>query len=293
MKMTQNLLTPVVLGLLLGMSGPANAQYRFTTYDVPGSSRTAVNGNSPHAIAGEFDDADGTHGFVLSNGAFTEIDVPDAAGVTSVNGINAKGELAGTYVDAVGTTHGYFRSKKGVVTTLTPPGATRTQAGFLNARGEVVGTYRDANPLPQTRHGFIWRKGVFTTFDVTGSEPPLGTVAFGINDAGEVVGNYVTDDGVRHGFVGSDGVYTTLDPPGAILTIAEGINNSGKIVGLYLDADSNQHGFGLSTKGVYTTIDVPGSVATGVFSINAQGQIVGSYDDAVGVTHGFVGTPTH
>ena len=155
---------------------------------MPGSTRTAVNGNSPHAIAGEFDDADGnTHGFVLSKGDFTTIDVPGAV-FTSVNGINANGEISGIYIDAGGTFHGYFRSKKGVFTTLDPPGAVRTQAEFLNAQGEVVGVYRDAN---QTRHGFIWSKGAFTTFDVPGSAAPLGTVGIGINDHGDVVGDYV------------------------------------------------------------------------------------------------------
>ena len=89
---------------------------------------------------------------------------------TSVNGINANGEISGIYVDAGGTFHGYFRSK-GVFTTLDPPGAVRTQAEFLNAQGQVVGVYRDAN---QTRHGFVWSKGVFTTFDVPGAAAPLG-----------------------------------------------------------------------------------------------------------------------
>ena len=61
---------------------------------------TAANGNSTHEIAGQFVDADGnTHGFVLSKGVFTTIDVPDA-GLTSVNGISANGRLAGTYEDA-------------------------------------------------------------------------------------------------------------------------------------------------------------------------------------------------
>ena len=74
---TQKLFATVVLGLFLGFQGPARAQFDFTQIDVPGSTRTAVNGNSPHAIAGEFDDADGnTHGFVLSNGVYTTIDVP-------------------------------------------------------------------------------------------------------------------------------------------------------------------------------------------------------------------------
>ena len=154
-----------------------------------------------------------------------------------------------------------FPKQEGVFTTLDPPGAVRTQAEFLNAHGEVVGVYRDAN---QTRHGFIWSKGVFTTFDVPGSAAPLGTVGFGINDHGEVVGDYVDSDGNRHGFVRSKGVYTTLDVPGAVLTVAEGINNPGEIVGLYIDADGNQHGFVLC-RGVYTTIDVPGSAQPGSF----------------------------
>ena len=103
---TQRLYAAVALGLFLGVPGPAKAQYNFTTYDVPGSTRTAVNGNSPHAIAGEFDDADGnTHGFVLSNGVYTTIDVPGSVS-TGVFSINALGEIVGSYDDAGGT-HGY------------------------------------------------------------------------------------------------------------------------------------------------------------------------------------------
>src|SRR5689334_17064518 len=109
--MTQRLFATVTMGLFLALPGLAKAQYHFTTYDVPGSTRTAVNGNSPYAIAGEFDDVGGnTHGFVLSNGVFTEIDVPGAV-FTSVNGINPSGQLSGIYVDTQGRNHGYFWSK--------------------------------------------------------------------------------------------------------------------------------------------------------------------------------------
>src|SRR6516164_1541906 len=88
---TQRMLGAVAVGLLLGVPGRANGQYVFTTIDVPGSTSTAVNGNSTHAITGQFDDADGnTHGFVLSKGVFTTIDVPGAV-LTSINGINANG----------------------------------------------------------------------------------------------------------------------------------------------------------------------------------------------------------
>src|SRR3954468_23340926 len=124
---TQRLFATVTVGLFLALPGPTKAQYHFPPSDGPGSSRTAVNGNSPYAIAGEFDDAGGnTHGFVLSNGVFSQMDVPGAV-YTSVNGINANGDISGIYVDAGGRFHGYFRSN-GVLTTLDPPGAVRTQA---------------------------------------------------------------------------------------------------------------------------------------------------------------------
>jgi uncharacterized membrane protein len=172
---------------------------------------------------------------------------------------------------------------------LNPPGSIRSQAGFINAAGEVVGAYRDGS---QKRHGFIWRKGVFTSFNVPGDHTPLGTVPQGINESGQIVGSYVDAEGNRHGFLrSSEGTFTTLDAPGSDgLTVAEGINNSGAIVGLYFDVNGNSHGFVLS-KGVYTTVDVPGAVDTQINSINAKGEIVGIYFDADGISHGFFGDP--
>jgi uncharacterized membrane protein len=295
----QKKLVGLALGLLVGVPGLARAadvNFNFTTIDVPGCTRTAANANSTHEIAGEFDDADGnTHGFVLRGGVggvYTQIDVPGASS-TIVNGISAPGQLAGTYNVQTVSPHAYFWSE-GVFTALDPPGSIRSQGGFLNAQGQVVGTYRTSDD--NKRHGFIWSKGIFTTFNVPKDHPVLGTVALGINDPGQIVGDYVDMAGNRHGFLLRQGVYTTLDVSDAILTVAQGINNAGVIVGLYLDADGNEHGFVFS-RGVYTfPIDVPNSTGTAVFSINAQGEIVGSYDDINpvtldSVTHGYVGTP--
>src|SRR6478752_6839740 len=153
-------LLPAVLSLSVLLSPHVTApapSYTFTTIDVPGSTSTAVNANSPNAIAGQFNDSRGTHGFVLRHGEFTTINVPSAV-FTAVNGISANGQLAGTYVDAAGVTRAFFWSN-GVFTTLTPPGSetTRSQGGSLNAQGQVVGTYRDS---AQKRRGFVWDKGV-------------------------------------------------------------------------------------------------------------------------------------
>ena len=288
-------LAAMVFGSLLSISQAAHAQnkYDFITIDVTGEevTRTAANGTSTHEIVGEFDDKDGTHGFVLNKGVFTTIDFPNAS-VTLLNGINASGQLMGTYVDSTGKLFA-FVGNKGDFTKLDPFGLEiRSQGGFINAQGQAVGAYRDAS---QKRHGFIWRKGKFAPpVNVPGDDELLGTVALGINDIGDVVGNYVDDKTEnRHGFLlSSKGVFTNpIDVPGAVVTVAQGINNAGTIVGVYIDAQGNSHGFVLS-KGVFTNpIDVPGASGTQINSINAKGEIVGSYDDSAG-QHGFLGTPT-
>jgi uncharacterized membrane protein len=238
-------LAAIVLGSLLGISQAAHAQnkYDFIPIDVPKATRTAANGNSTHEIVGEFDDmVDGktkTHGFILNKGAFTTVDVPPELGVaTQINGINAPGQLMGTYFESTGTTHAFFLTK-GAVTTLDPPGAIRSQGGFINAQGQAVGTYRTLEGTFQKRHGFIWRKGNFTTFNVPKDHPE-----FGINNSGQIVGFYADDNFFFHGFVLHKGVFTFVDVPGASETQIFSINAKGEIVGTYFDADDGeQHGF--------------------------------------------------
>jgi probable HAF family extracellular repeat protein len=111
------------------------------------------------------------------------------------------------------------------------------------------------------------------------------TRAFGINDAGYIVGDFG-----RHGFIEADGAFATVDVPGAFLTQAWGINNAGQIVGSFVD-NTGTHAF-LLTQGVFSAFDVPGAgtvngAATRAHGINAAGQIVGDFDSSTG-THGFI-----
>ena len=76
----------------------------------------------------------------------------------------------------------------------------------------------------------------FTTIDVPGA---FSTEAFGINDAGQIVGDFHVD----HGFLYTAGTFTTIDVPGAFSTQASGINNAGQIVGFSGDGTGAIHGF--------------------------------------------------
>jgi len=80
------------------------------------------------------------------------------------------------------------------------------------------------------------RNGSFTPFDVPGTSV---TTAFGINDAGRIVGAFNTG---THAFLYTGGQYTELAVPGATSTAAAGINDAGQIVGLFFDS-TGEHGF--------------------------------------------------
>jgi probable HAF family extracellular repeat protein len=80
----------------------------------------------------------------------------------------------------------------------------------------------------------------FTTLDVPGSTL---TIASGISNAGQIVGQYDDAGGRTHGFLLSDGVYTTFDVPGATSTFIASINNSGQFAGTYVDDAGVTHGF--------------------------------------------------
>jgi hypothetical protein len=59
---------------------------------------------------GDYQDADGIHVFLLSDGLFTTLDVPGSTD-PSANAINASGQIVGWYRDAGGGTfHSFLAS---------------------------------------------------------------------------------------------------------------------------------------------------------------------------------------
>jgi probable HAF family extracellular repeat protein len=95
-----------------------------------------------------------------------------------------------------------------------------------------------------------------------------GTIARGINDAGQIVGVYMTSTGA-HSFLLSNGTYTTIDDPvNGTNTFSFGINNHGHVSGFLHDSAGN-HGF-LSTPGP-TAPPPPATTADMVLRHGADG----------------------
>jgi probable HAF family extracellular repeat protein len=287
--------------------------YRYTALNDPSAANrgfpaagTTANGiNAAGQIVGSYQDVSGTtHGFLYSGGTYTTLDAP-AATATVPSAINGLGQIVGTYTDASGT-HNFLYSGGSYTVLADLPG----RPTGINDFGQIVGSYVTRSVTGfntvSVSHGYAYSGGSYTTLDdpaagAVTSFNTAGTLAVGINNSGQIVGNYVGGPGLlaTHGFVYSGGTYTTIDDPlasGRLInsssygTFPSGINALGEIVGDYSEI-SGGHGF-VYAGSTYITIDDPLAQAnsTGASGINDLGEIVGTYGDATGV-HGFLATP--
>src|SRR5262249_43991587 len=130
------------------------------------------------------------------------------------------------------------------------------------------------------------------------------TIVFGINDVGDVVGQYADHFHIGlnrfHGFTWKRGVYTSIDAadPERMATALLGINNAGEIIGVYLhhragSDEINDYDSELAfiyANGSFKPLAFPGAVlpilccgaTTFPMDINNLGQVVGSTYDSSG-----------
>jgi hypothetical protein len=275
----------------------------FITLDDPQGTASSANGidNAGDIIGSFFPFSPLTSekdGFLFSAGTFTTLDDPAAQGNnehTVPQGINDSGKITGY---AGGTSFGIkFIDNEDVGFVYSGGSFQNVDASAfssqsdqvffegINNNDQIVGYYNtSSNPnndagIPPVYTGFIFHNGAVQTLG------PTGTTPFGIDDAGEVVGQTGA-----HGFLYQNGVLSFLDDPFASTTTLRDINNTGVIVGYY-ESQGVTHGVAYNqSSAIWTTIDVPGATATFVYGVNDSNQIVGAYTDGNGVQHVFVGT---
>ncbi len=173
------------------------------------------------------------------------------------------------------------------------PQAPNTAASGVNKKFEIVGAYGSTVPQGDGGNGFqlkvVLGKSAETETYRTVNFPgqPAEQFANGLNDSGQIVGDYLDASDNSHGYELSGGTFTSFDYPGATGTNASAINNTGVIVGGWWPSSLLVQGFQLSG-GSYTVINFPVSTQTFPYGTNNNGDIVGFYDDAEDVTHGFL-----
>ena len=228
----------------------------------------------------------------LAKPKIVEFDVPGAG--TGANqgtmpaGIDAKGDVVGSYIDSAGQFHGFVRKPDGSFIFYD---ASASGALGINARRQTTG-YAVVSGV---RHGFVAAPdGTMTLFDIPDS--PSGGGGVDINIKKDVTGISEDANFVIHGFLRNKrGKIVEFDAPGAGVTANRGtfvshISRDDLISG-YFTTDSNvRHGFVRDAGGTVTVVDPAGSIRTSLYSVDDDDTVVGNYRDSSSVLHGIIRT---
>ena len=215
---------------------------------------------------------------------------PDGALASTAFGINARGDVVGTFVDKNFVQHGFLLSK-GEFTVIDFPEAQGTIARGIGPGGEIVGNYWLADDPPVAARGFLrTKKGEFVnvrypehSWEIAQRILPNGTIVGCRHDHDMM-------DSMRGVMIGRDGA-SEIDAFGSM-------NNGATpdlqlIVGFWFNMMDNQTQGYMIENGVFTSFMVPGSAATQAWDVNPDGVIVGFYRLGAGRTaifRGFVKT---
>jgi probable HAF family extracellular repeat protein len=291
----------IAAAVLCGTSLPAAAgTYTYTSLAPAGSIEPAVGGiNDSDQVVGSFQDPTTylSHGFLWSNGVFTQIDV--GAFGTFLTAINASGVAAGYYYasatdarnfkytpmtyDTVRHTHSDvpFRGKYS---------KESAAALGINDQGIVIGS-----AFIGADSAAFFRNTRRTGF-VTVPNAPYVTVGVAINNRNQLLLSGIDLSYNEYSYVSRGNEFTLLAPPGGVSVNGFGCaSNSGfitdtSVVGGSYGTSTGVNGFTFHD-GRYESYSFPGQPAqTTVSGVSTTGVVAGCYLDANAgyATKGFV-----
>jgi uncharacterized membrane protein len=218
--------------------------------------------------------------------SYLPVDYPDAV-ATTLSGINAQGDIVGSYRDSESTTHG-FVLRDGVFTTIDIAGAAGTDARGINPAGDIVGGYWLPGEPAANIHGYVLRRDA--TLEYIDYPEQINTIPQRLLPDGTILGCYHGTDTMMSmfGMWMRDGI---TDATAQSASMHNGATpDLSVIAGLFTDlsepAPRAAWGYVIEN-GVFTRFRVPGSNMTAVWDVGPSGALVGVYRNAAGI-HGFL-----
>ena len=208
-------------------------------------------------------------------------------------GLNDVGELVGRFRTngaPANQTRGFIRRANGTFEPFDYPGVASTSISEINNHGHLVGETRSDLTSFGLIRGFVHTNGVSAEIHFPGATLSR---AYGINDAGDIVGQYQLADAVSRPFLLRSGVYSQIVPtnaPGGLASgIAFSINDNGDVLGTYRDLANVSKTWVMRSDGTFEYPTLPGTGRV----VNNAGQIAGSFVDVTNAnaTTPFVATP--
>lgn len=148
----------------------------------------------------------------------------------------------------------------------------------INNSGQILGVYLNLDS--KSWSNFITEKNGNGMADLSTVGGLSGGTFDGINDSGQVIGGYASDNVWRSYIVDTN--TSSISQIGSLSgsdTFATAINNSGQVVGYSASADGRNHAFITSSDGKNIkdigTLDDKFYIKSHAFDINESGQVVG------------------
>ena len=199
-------------------------------------------------------------------------------------GINASGWIVGTAEALSGPARRAFIWKPGVgMSDLgAPPGSTIAAARAINGSGDVVGSSA-VGEADATRHATLWRAGALPIQLGSLGTASLFSEAYGINDAGVVVGTAETElagpnapTRLAFRWTQATGMVALFAPPNTRAALATAINNAGQIVG-YVQSWTGAPRAALWSGASFTDLGtLSGGTESAANAINELGLVAGA-----------------
>ena len=273
-------------GLPARQASPS-AQSRYTIVDLGtlgGATTKGMGINEAGHIVGASQNGSYLFGFLWDGNTMTNLGDLSGRGSWAYD-VNDTGQVVGGSPLGGGNNHAFRWQQSGGMQDLGTLGGPSSYAFEINSSGQAVG-YACCAPDTYLSHAVLWGSGGIVDLGDLDLQWPAISAAYGINDAGQVVGGSYDASANFHAFLWQNGSMQDLGTLGGDYSSAEAINETGQVVGTARLADATPHAF-LWQNGSMQDLGALTWDQSIAYDINDKGQVVGALQTGQN-SHAFV-----